>query len=190
MSFTCLGRIDGVKSKDELILLKKAHFRQIWYGIESGDQRISDTLRKEITLDEIHKVVNWTHEAGIEPCGFFILGSPGETEESLNKTVNLALELNLQSALASFMIPFPGSELYRVYSQYGVFYGDNLDMFKPNFIPTGLDQKTLIKYSKKFYWKFYFRPHIIWVYIKRLKNLHNIPLMFNGFVELIKKISR
>lgn len=188
MSFVCSGRIDNVKSKDELILMKKAGFRQIWYGIESGDQRILDILQKEITLEEIHKIVNWTHEVGIEPCGYFIFGAPGETEETLNKTLNLSLNLNLQAAHASFMIPFPGSTLYNNYNQYGVFYGDNLDMYKPSFIPTGLDQKTLVKYFKNFYRKFYLRPRIILIYIRRLKNPHNIIPIFKGFLELIKNI--
>lgn len=188
MSFVCSGRIDNVKSKDELTLMKKAGFRQIWYGIESGDQKILDILQKEITLEEIHKVVNWTREAGIEPCGYFIFGAPGETEETLKKTLNLSLDLDLQAAHASFMIPFPGSTLYNNYNQYGVFYGDNLDMYKPSFIPNGLDQKTMVKYFKGFYRKFYLRPRIILIYIKRLKNPHNILPIFKGFWELIKNI--
>jgi radical SAM superfamily enzyme YgiQ (UPF0313 family) len=189
MSFVCLGRIDTIKNKDELILMKKAGFRQIWYGIESGDQRILNILKKEITLEEIYKVINWTYEAGIEPCGFFILGSPGETKDSLDKTLKLSLDLKLQSALASFMIPFPGSALYGNYDQYGVLHSDNLDMFKPSFIPAGLDEETLVNYFKKFYRGFYLRPRIIWVYLKRLRKPHNIPVIFKGFLELIRKIT-
>lgn len=188
VTFVCSGRIDNIKSKDELELMKKAGFRQIWYGIESGDQRILDILQKEITLEDIHRVVRWTDEAGIDPCGYFIFGSPGETEESLKKTLDLALELNLRAAHTHYMIPYPGSRFFSDYLGYGEFCGDNQDMYKPGFVPKGLDKKILIKYFKTFYRRFYLRPRIIGIYIRRLKNPHNILPIAKGFVEYIKNI--
>ncbi|WFN36786.1 B12-binding domain-containing radical SAM protein [Methanomicrobium antiquum] len=188
MSFVCSGRIDNVKSKDDLLLMKKAGFRQIWYGIESGDQRILNILQKGITVEEVHKVVNWTDEAGIDPCGYFIFGAPGENEETLSKTLNLALDLKLRAAHTSFMIPFPGSKFYENFRQYGVYNENVLDMYKPSFIPFDLNEEILVKYFKRFYRDFYFRPRIIWIYVKRLKNPHNFMKLFRGFIELVKNI--
>ncbi|MFA4955737.1 MAG: radical SAM protein [Candidatus Methanoperedens sp.] len=190
VTFVCSGRIDAIKDIEELKLMKKAGCRQIWYGIESGDNRILENLKKNITVEDVKKVVGWTHEAGIESCGYFILGSPGETEETLKKTLRLALELDLKAAHASYMIPFPGSNLYDNFKQHGTFDINNWDMYKPSFIAFGLTQELLIKYSKLFYLKFYCRPSIIWIYIKRLKNPHNIYPIFKGFFKLAEHLLR
>jgi len=188
ITFVCSGRVDTIKNIDELKLMKTAGCRQIWYGIESGNNEILKNLKKNTTTEEIKEVIKWTNNAGIDSCGYFILGSPGETEETLKKTLQFALELNLKAAHASYMIPFPGSELYNSFNQYGVFNINNWDMYKPSFIAFGLTQEILIKYSKLFYLKFYCRPSIIWIYIKRLKNPHNIYPIAKGFYKLIEHL--
>ena len=186
MTFVCSGRVDNVKTIDELTLMKKAGFRQIWYGIESGDQQILDILQKGITIEEINKVVNWTNEVGIDACGYFIFGAPGENINTLKKTLDLALNLKLKAAHASYMIPFPGSQFYNEYHNFGHYDKENFDMYKPSFIPKDLDEDTLITFFKLFYRKFYFRPNIILIYLRRLKNPHNFYPIAKGFFELIK----
>lgn len=80
-------RVDKVDKE----LLKKMHEAgsyRIYYGIESGSERVLKLLRKDINLDQARRVVKWTKEIGIEVGGFFMIGGPGETMETIRETEN------------------------------------------------------------------------------------------------------
>jgi radical SAM superfamily enzyme YgiQ (UPF0313 family) len=107
----CLGRVDRVNAE----ILKKmyaAGCRQIHFGIESGNQQILERINKGIKLDQVRQAVRWAQEAGIHVKGYFMLGLPGDTEGTMQQTVDLAVELNLDEAMFSLTTPFPGTRLW------------------------------------------------------------------------------
>lgn len=107
----CLARVDRVNPE----ILKKmyaAGCRRIHYGIESGNQQVLDRIGKRIELSQVRQAVRWTHDAGIETKGYFMLGLPGDTAETMEQTVNLAVELDLDQTMFSLTTPFPGTRLW------------------------------------------------------------------------------
>ena len=107
----CLARVDRVKPH----LLKRmaqAGCREVHYGIESGNPDILKNLGKQITLDQVRQAVKWTVDADILVKGYFMLGLPGDTEETMQQTIRFASELELDQAMFSLTTPFPGTRLW------------------------------------------------------------------------------
>ena len=107
----CLGRVDRVNA-EILQKMYAAGCRRIHYGVESGNQEVLDRIGKGIQLEQVPQAVRWTQEAGIEVKGYFMLGLPGDTEESMQQTIDLAVDLNLDEAMFSLTTPFPGTRLW------------------------------------------------------------------------------
>lgn len=186
-TWSCNSRIDAVQSFEQLQMLKKAGCWQICYGIESGNQKILNEVKKNVSLEQIKQVVEWTAKAGIYVKGFFMMGLPLETEETLRQTVDFARELPLTSAHVTFTTPLPGSELYNTASQYGVFDNDwsKMNMWTPVFIPYGLTEKILQKNKKRFFREFYLRPRIIYNYLKTIRQPQQLLKLISGFWTLL-----
>ena len=185
--WTCAGRVDMV-NPSILKIMKEAGCWQIWYGIESGSQSVLNALKKHTTIEQIRKAVQITIDAGISPCGFFMIGNPTETKEDLEATINLALELPLDEAHFTFMTPFPGSEIYARATEFGLFDNDwnKLSCWLPVFVPYGLTLRDLELYSKKAFRRFYFRPRIMLSYINKIRSWQHLKIYFDGFIALLE----
>ncbi len=107
----CLARVDRVNPH----LLKKmyqAGCRQIHFGIESGNEEILKKTAKHIDLSQVRQAIEWTEDAGIMSKGYFILGLPGDNEQTMNETIEFAASLRLSEAMFSIATPMPGTELW------------------------------------------------------------------------------
>jgi len=191
LAWSCTGRVDTV-TPETLKAMKEAGCWQIWYGIESGSQRILDLVQKGTTIEGIREAVGWTRDAGINPCGFFIIGHPGETKESINETIAFAVNLDLAECHASFMTPFPGSELYITYEKYGAFENDwkRLNGWTPMFVPYGLTKEEMKYYSNKFHKRFFFRPKVIISYLFKIRSWKHLAVYMQGFRALLSFLSK
>lgn len=169
-TWSCCARVDFVH-KDMMKLMKQGGCWLIEYGIETGNQRIMDSMRKNVTLKQVKETIKATADAGIVTKGNFILANPGETHDSIMDTINLACELQLAYAQHTFLQPLPGSELYETAGRYGSFdpSWDRFNTFSINFIPHGFTRQQLIDYSKLFWRRFYLRPRI---WFQELRKLH------------------
>ncbi len=107
----CLARVDRV-NPDLLKKMYRAGCRQIHFGIESGNPEVLRRTAKHINLEQVRQAVEWTEEAGILSKGYFILGLPGDTEETMRQTIEFAASLPLSEAMFSIATPFPGTELW------------------------------------------------------------------------------
>lgn len=114
-----MTRIDAV---DEALLLlaSESGCRSIDYGVESGDPDTLKKIHKPHTIEMVKNTVRQTKESGINPNVFFILGFPWEGCKELEMTKALMVELTpyvetFHPAVASILIPFPGTELYEIY---------------------------------------------------------------------------
>lgn len=185
--WTCAGRVDMV-NPDILKLMREAGCWQIWYGIESGSQAILDVIKKHTKLSQIEKAVTLTRQAGISPCGFFILGHPTETTATLEATIDLAVRLPLDEAHFGFMTPLPGSELYRRVDEYGQFDRDwsRCTGWLPVFVPHGLTADLLERYSNKAFRRFFFRPRIILSYLKKIRSWRHLKIYLSGLLALLE----
>lgn len=92
-----------------------------------------------------------------------MIGCPGETVESMNKTMDFTISSGLKDFHSTFCTPMPGSELFDKAESYGKFEKDwnKLGFWEPAFIPKGLSSKQLIATHKKMLRAFYLRPKIL-----------------------------
>ena len=187
LTWSCDARIDSIRSLDTLKILKESGCWQICYGIESGNQKILEEIKKNISIDQIRQVVEWTAKAGIKVKGFFMLGHPLETEETMKESIKFAKKLPLTNAHVTFVTPLPGSELFRTANKYGKFNSDwnKMNMWTPVFVPNGLTEEILQKYKKKFFKEFYLRPRIILAYLSLIKQPKQLFKLIGGFWVLI-----
>jgi len=165
-SWTCASRINNV-DYEFLKFIKSKGCWAIAFGIESGDQGILKTIKKDISLDRARDVIHWCRTLGIKTKGFFIIGHPTESIETINKTIALACELELDDVLVTFNTPIPGSRQYAEVHKYGTLYKTDWSQFNywhPVFVPFGLTQDILFQKHREFYRRFYLRPRMMWRY--------------------------
>ncbi|UCD84808.1 MAG: radical SAM protein [Deltaproteobacteria bacterium] len=189
LSWSCNGRVDQM-DQDILQLIRKAGCWQVGYGIESGSEAILEQIKKGINLEQITRVVRWTREAGIRVRGYFMLGNPGETRETMIETIEFAKKLGVDDFQLTYFTPFPGSESFRNADNYGTFTKDYRIMttWFPVFIPKALSRETLESYYRKAFREFYMRPKVIWSYLRMVQSPRHLLHLFRGFLSLLRLI--
>jgi radical SAM superfamily enzyme YgiQ (UPF0313 family) len=108
--WACRSRIDV--DRELLEEMKKAGCGRIYYGIESGCQEILDRINKGITLRQIRETVKYTRKLGIKALGFFLIGAPGETRQTVKQTVRFARSLDLEYVQFSKCLAKPLTPLW------------------------------------------------------------------------------
>lgn len=99
--------------EETLSIMKRAGFRELYFGIESGNQEILNTvIFKKIKLKQVGEVARLCKKLGIVSGGFFMVGIPGETKETMEETVKFAIDSELDRIRIYTFQPFPGSKLY------------------------------------------------------------------------------
>jgi anaerobic magnesium-protoporphyrin IX monomethyl ester cyclase len=104
VGWECLSRVDTLDSK-LVKRMKQAGCLRIFFGIESGDDSILARMGKNITAKNAEEAVRLCNAQGVKVGAFFILGYPGENEETLLKTIKFASSLKLD--YLSFTLPYP-----------------------------------------------------------------------------------
>jgi anaerobic magnesium-protoporphyrin IX monomethyl ester cyclase len=111
-NWECLGRVDALDYPTALEM-KAAGCMRIYFGIESGDDRILKLMNKKITTDQARRAVEAAHQAGLQVGAFFILGYPGDTDDTALKTLHFASSLPLDYLGLSMPYPLPGTMLFK-----------------------------------------------------------------------------
>ena len=125
----CEGRVDSV-CMELFPLMARANCRSLMFGIESGSQTVLDRLKKEQTLEEVEHAVEAAKKAGIEIVhGFFVVGSPDETEEDLRQTFRFASRLRIDSFGFNRLCVYRGTPLWSEYVERGL-VDDQRDWYK------------------------------------------------------------
>ncbi len=186
LTWSCNARVDLV-DYETLKMMRSAGCWQIAYGIESGSQKILDHLNKNISLETIRNTLKNTKKAGIQTKGFFMLGHPTETIETMRETIDLAKSLPLDRFQITQFTPLPGSEIYEEADKYGAFDKDwkKMNMWNTVFVPNDLTKDDLTKYSKVAFKEFYLRPKIIYSFIKGINYFRYLWEIFKGFKAFI-----
>ena len=107
----CNSRVDYV-DPEMLHAMKRAGCWMISWGIESASAEIRQRVHKGTTEEKIERALRWSKQAGIKNWGYFIIGLPGETEETIRQTIALSKELPLDLALFHIAAPYPGTPFF------------------------------------------------------------------------------
>lgn len=190
ISWSCLGRVNQV-TEENLRLMKRAGCWQISFGVESGSQEVLEKIHKKVTLQQIRHALRISHEAGLLNKGFFIVGHPGETKETLKLTYDFIMDNPLDDISVTMLTPFPGTELHARAAEFGTFDPDweKMNLLNTVFVPYGLTEGDLMQAQKKMIRDFYLRPRIIGSYAGRaLRNPVMIGRLLKGFRAFLRSI--
>jgi anaerobic magnesium-protoporphyrin IX monomethyl ester cyclase len=165
----CRARADMLLDENLLKAIKKAGCYRIRIGFESGDNEILKVVKKDITTDQSRQCAKLCKKTGIEIFGYFMMGSPRETEITLQKTIDLAMEIDPSFALFSKTIMIPGSELFDWGIKEKYIASDYWEKFirgeekngAPAIDARQLPEKTVDRYIKLANKRFYMRPKYI-----------------------------
>ncbi|MDY6951244.1 MAG: radical SAM protein [Thermodesulfobacteriota bacterium] len=189
IGWTCNSRVDTV-DRTLLEAMAKAGCWMISYGIESGNQAVLDQAKKKTTVEQCHEAVQMARAAGIKVAGHFLLGLPGETEETLTETLRFALALDIDMAQFYCAVPFPGSPLFEVASGQGWIEGRSFDEFRQDNavmnLP-GLPPSIVNDYRKKAFGQFYVRPRRFFQMLNIMK-MRSMGDTLRGGVRFLKWI--
>jgi anaerobic magnesium-protoporphyrin IX monomethyl ester cyclase len=116
----CEGRVDSI-AVSEFPLLKKANCTMLAFGVEAGTQKILDRLKKRQKLEQIEYAINEAKKSGIDTIhGFFLVGSPDETEEDIMQTFRFAARLKIDTFGFNRLSVYRGTPLWNEYVERGI----------------------------------------------------------------------
>jgi anaerobic magnesium-protoporphyrin IX monomethyl ester cyclase len=185
LQWTCNSRVDFV-DPEMLGLMGRAGCRWISWGIESGNEEILRRVRKAIGLEQVREALIWSRAAGIRNFGYFIIGLPGETEETIQETIRFSKTLPLDLALFHIAAPHPGSPLFFEVVEQGWFrpgtQWEQVDMDRSTVLDyPNLSAEELEKWAQRAFRAWSLRPGPVWTYLRML--LGN-PSLLRQTVEL------
>jgi anaerobic magnesium-protoporphyrin IX monomethyl ester cyclase len=164
VSFVTSSRVDMVQ-ESLLRDLKAAGMSTIYYGVESGCQRVLDMMKKGITVKQAEDAVRVTKKLGVDVITSFILGYPGEKPAEMDRTIDFSIKLDPDYSQYSILTPFPGTPIYAELKSQGLIEDDweNYTVIKPviKYEKLGLSRELIQKKLVKAYLKFYSRPRYL-----------------------------
>jgi anaerobic magnesium-protoporphyrin IX monomethyl ester cyclase len=163
VQWDCETRVDMV-TRDLLKEMKKAGCIAVWFGVESGCQNVLDSMEKDVNLAQTRRAFKWAHEAGLMTIASVILGFPGETKDTVLKTVKFVEELNPDDVGYHIATPYPGTPMYDFVKENGwlkITDFDRYDTATPVFESPTLSMKDLAEIREKAYQRFYLRPRYV-----------------------------
>ena len=154
-SFHIYGRASQLLDIQQVKLLKEANVFEVFIGAESGDNKILKNINKGHTVEQTLKAIENLNKYGIKATVSFVLGLPGETLESLDKSLKFAEKIsdfnNVYETSASIMLPIPGSRAFDLLRQKGSVQNSdkyNLESLKKHWLRqfTSVDINTVNRY--------------------------------------------
>jgi radical SAM superfamily enzyme YgiQ (UPF0313 family) len=163
-TWSCTSRV--TTDYDTLKAMKEAGCRLLIVGYESGDQQILKNIKKGATIDMARRFTANCKKLGLTIHGDFIVGLPGESRETIRKSIDFAKELDVETIQVSIGHPFPGTEFYDHVKKNGLItidevMTDDAGHQLPNYQYPGLDRAELVDWVERFYGEFYFRPKVV-----------------------------
>jgi hopanoid biosynthesis associated radical SAM protein HpnJ len=160
-------------------------------GFESGDPQVLKNIKKGATVEMARAFAKNCKKVGIAVHGDFILGLPGETKESIQRTIDFARELDSETVQCSIAHAFPGTEMYNYLSENNFLSTEALTTSGGHQLPhikyPHLSQEELMDGVNKFYDSYYFRPKVAWRIMRNaLWDPYERKRLYEGSVSFLK----
>lgn len=144
--------------------LKQAGLKRTAFGVETGDEEMMASIDKRVDHATIREAFKNAKAAGLETIGFFIIGLPGDTRESMQRTIDFACELDPLIANFSMMTPYPGTKVYEIVKRQGRMLVSDWEDYvffdgRARYEMGDMTAELVTEMWKKAYRKFYLRPH-------------------------------
>jgi anaerobic magnesium-protoporphyrin IX monomethyl ester cyclase len=173
-----------------LKIMKQVGLYSLSFGIESGNQKILNNMKKGQTLQMCRNAVEWSNKLGLFTIGFFMIGNIGETKETILDTINFSKTLPLDVAQFSILVPFPGTEVRAIIEKEGKIlekdWGkyDNIEG-KALFEHGALKKELMEEMHKQAYKEFYMRLSFVIRRILKTRSLLELKNQLIGFFSIL-----
>jgi radical SAM superfamily enzyme YgiQ (UPF0313 family) len=171
--------------------MKEAGCKRVAFGVETGDEDILESIDKRVTHDQIRQAFKNAKKVGMETVGFFIIGLPGDTEVTMEKTIKFACELDPLVANFSMMTPYPGTKVWEQVHRNGgrMLVKDWQDyVFFEGKARYEMGPTTAVLQERKWkeaYRRFYLRPHRIAQTLLRESTWKNFPRTISMAMKIV-----
>jgi anaerobic magnesium-protoporphyrin IX monomethyl ester cyclase len=182
IKWTCNSRVDYV-DEEMLQTMAKAGCWTISWGLESGNVDVLKRVRKGTDLEKMMQALTWSKKAGIRNWGYFIIGLPGETEESIKETIALSKKLPVDIALFHIAAPYPGTPFFFEVVENNWFrpgtQWEEIDMDRSTVLDyPGLPAERLEYWQRRAFREWAMRPGPILTYLKSANSLGALRSFF------------
>ena len=167
-TWSCTSRV--TTDYETLKAMKESGCRLLIVGYESGDPQILKSIKKGATIELALRFTENCKKLGLVIHGDFIVGLPGETKETIRRTIDFAKRLDTETIQVSIAHALPGTELYDYGTQNGLInisMADEAGHQLPNITYPGLDEAELVDAVERFYGEYYFRPRVVWRVVRK-----------------------
>lgn len=169
-TWSCTSRV--TTDDETLAAMKEAGCRLMIVGYECGDEQMLRNIKKGATLDMARRFTRTAHNLGLTIHGTYVIGLPGETRESIQRTIDFAKEMDTETLQVSIAHPYPGTEFYDYVKRNNLITIDAMTDDQghqlPNIVyPGGLDRAELLDSVERFYGEYYFRPKAAWRIVRK-----------------------
>jgi len=170
ITWTCPNGVRIDKLDKEIIhTMKQAGCYQLSFGIESGNQKILDSINKHLNLKIVPDIIENIKQEGMTVCGFFIIGLPEDTEKTIEDTINFALSTKFDRVQFNRFIPLPGTEPFDSWYNEQSDFDWDMTCWQSTYKTVNLSNDEISKLQQKAFRKFYLRPKIIFKIIREIK---------------------
>ena len=168
-TWSCTSRV--TVEYETLKAMKEAGCRLLVVGYESGDPQILKNIKKGATIEQALEFTKNCKKLGLVIHGDFIIGLPGETPETIRRTIDFAKRLDCETIQVSIAHPYPGTEFYDQVVRQGQLTAaamtDEQGHQLPNIAYTSLSSTDMLEAVEQFYGEYYFRTRVIWRVVKK-----------------------
>ncbi len=169
VEWDCETRVDAV-DKELLQRMRDAGCITIWFGVESGSEKILDKMHKKINREQVKEAFKTAQKTGMMTIASAVIGFPGETEETAWETINFINSLNPDDIGCYIATPYPGTPMYEEVVKNGwlrVTDFNKYDTATPTFETPYLTMERLREIKYKAHQKFYLRPGYVFKMMRK-----------------------
>jgi radical SAM superfamily enzyme YgiQ (UPF0313 family) len=190
LTWNCSTRAERINS-EILNLMKRAGCHTIALGMESVDPAVLKNIRKNITPGQLKEAVSLIRKNGMNTIVFCVVGFPGETKESIEKTISFLKTLDTTFITLGIAVPTPGTDFYRYVENNGYLLTKDWSLYdpmkKPVFSYPSLSSDEIAYYSARGLRQFYLRPKYILSRLKSIKSFSEALIYFHNFLGFVKR---
>ena len=162
--------------------------RLVSIGVESGSQEMLDKIGKKITLDDVRLTVKIFKKAGIKIYNYFVIGLPWEDEDTVEDTIDFAIELDSDFISFYTATPLPGTRFYD-YAKANRLIDSDTSFSSAYFYPSVnthyLSKDKVFELHKKAEKRFYLRPSYIFKTLIGIKSFEEFKNYFRAGMNLL-----
>jgi anaerobic magnesium-protoporphyrin IX monomethyl ester cyclase len=182
LTWSCFSRVDTFDA-DTFRLMKETGCHQVMYGVETSNREILKNINKKVNPEAVAGVIRTTQEIGIDVRAAFMLGNPGETEETMEENCRYAIRLSPDLALFNICTPYPGTELFKWADENNYLITKNwedYDLSQPVMELPTVSAAKVMEYYRKAHRRFLIRPSFIYSRLRRVHSLEDLSSIFRG----------